>query len=303
MFIVSLFALALLSNSFNLGWGRQAHFKPLNDSNVAFNSPSELTANASPPMINLMAVGPKIIGGRNALQGEVPYQVALFQEISLIFFKKYVLQCGGSILNNRWIITAAHCVYGENSGSLRVAPGIIDLRQARTHMIKIDSVYVHAAYAKNGEDEEFNDIALIKLATPIPMNRANVKPIELPQPREESNYRTVTISGFGATVEEGDESRFLKTASILLRDDGECKKIFKGLYDRRLMICAGVVSGKNDTCQGDSGGPLAAKRPGGTNVLLGITSFGDGCGRRRTPGAYTRVSAYLPWIRKVMTTY
>ena len=301
MLIVSVLFI-LLFNILSIQCGEISSDELIHESSILSHNGTLIKINRRP----IIDVSPKIVGGRYAKKNEFPYQVVLFKEIRIFFFKTWVFNCGGSILNSRWIITAAHCVDNTRFKKLAISVGTNDLKQAKRQMLPIDRVIVHPSY--EGKDDQNNDIALLKLSMPISLERSNIRPIELPRPNEENNYKTVTISGFGTTERtdgstEGDESRYLKAATILLKDERECKNYYKRLYNTKGMICASVSNGKNDTCQGDSGGPLAAKRSDGTNVLLGLTSFGDGCGQRNTPGVYTRVSKYVSWIKQVMTKY
>jgi hypothetical protein len=123
--------------------------------------------------------------------------------------------------------------------------------------------------------------------------------------------RAVLALGFGSTwpVAPGDESTDYSSPPAALQrvrlgvldgvwcDDGT-------LYDDALQLCAGVLAGGRDTCQGDSGGPLLALRPGGdgwdTGALVGIVSYGYGCAQANSPGVYTRMAAYTPWLMRAV---
>ena len=93
--------------------------------------------------------------------------------------------------------------------------------------------------------------------------------------------------------------QYLKVATI--REDKGCELFYRRDYYRKGMMP--VTRKETQTCQGDSGGPMAVKRPDGSSVLLGITSYGEGCAQRNTPGVYTRVSYYVPWVKQVMAKY
>lgn len=95
-------------------------------------------------------------------------------------------------------------------------------------------------------------------------------------------------------------SRTLQQAAVPLLPKRFCKERYKGLFTGR-MLCAGNLQENNrvDSCQGDSGGPLMCERPDETWVVYGVTSWGYGCGVKDTPGVYTRVPAFVPWIKSI----
>jgi secreted trypsin-like serine protease len=120
----------------------------------------------------------------------------------------------------------------------------------------------------------------------------------------------LTVAGFGYTQEGGggDEPRRLLQANVTSVPASDCGASYPGAFDATVMLCAGRPDGSADTCDGDSGGPavLAAAAEGPDNgtsagsLLVGVTSWGIGCGRPEHPGVYARVSAGLPWIRETL---
>uniref|UniRef100_A0A672ZUU7 Peptidase S1 domain-containing protein n=1 Tax=Sphaeramia orbicularis TaxID=375764 RepID=A0A672ZUU7_9TELE len=87
----------------------------------------------------------------------------------------------------------------------------------------------------------------------------------------------------------------LLKAEVSILSQADCKKRYSPVSPR--MLCAGVPSGEQDACRGDSGGPLSCQAPGGGRwFLIGIVSWGVGCGRPDFPGVYTRVSKFTSWI-------
>ncbi|EMP33382.1 Transmembrane protease serine 4 [Chelonia mydas] len=143
-----------------------------------------------------------------------------------------------------------------------------------------------------------NDIALVKLTSPLSISDT-VKPICLPFFDEElPSHAPLWVTGWGYTEQDGTLSKSLQQAQIKLIDSNTCNALDAYQGDiSDTMICAGLMEGGVDTCQGDSGGPLTYN-PGHWQVV-GIVSWGHGCGGPSTPGVYTKVQAYLNWIYTV----
>ncbi|XP_029163067.1 trypsin-1-like [Nylanderia fulva] len=228
------------------------------------------------------ALDPRIVRGVNAKPSEIPYQV------SLQYFITGRLFCGGIILNQQYVLTAAHCMNHENIELVKVVVGS-DLKQP--HAVHfIESVYIHKKY-----DLLRNDIALIKLKTPLKFSTL-VSPVVLPKQNETviANSRAI-VSGYGAESYNGIETDKLKVASIRIADQAYCKSMYwrfkQPIFDTN--ICAYEPTVEKGSCQGDSGGPLTVD-----GKLVGIVSWGYGCSDRVYPAIYTRVSSYVNWIKK-----
>ncbi|CAL7945081.1 unnamed protein product [Xylocopa violacea] len=225
---------------------------------------------------------PRIVGGREASIGEYPYQVSLLYNNNLI--------CGGSIISEDWVLTAAHCVYGLNPTQFRIR---LSSSYYDKEGLLIDGIKTFAWPNKYNERTYDFDVALIKLPSPIQFS-ATVKSIKLAEPETvvQSNERAV-VTGWGRLTSNGPVSSKLQTLTVPIIDQNECVKIFDN--QRKVtnnMICAGILTGGQDTCRGDSGGPLVQN-----GVQIGIVSWGKGCGVPKYPGVYTRVSAVRSWIK------
>lgn len=248
------------------------------------------------------APSPKIINGTEATAAnEYPWQVALFSDKSDVFLSQF---CGGTLLSDRWVVTAAHCA--DVADVTFVAAGIIDLDNALAgEVVKVESWFVHPGF----DDVTFdNDIALLKLETPLDFANCgdNCLAIQTVTSANEASVmgfgETATITGWGnrsRTV--SDFPTILNYASVQIVDcvgTGYSDLTPYPVYPiTDNMFCAGDAGYNYDTCQGDSGGPLMVFDIDGTTPLLGgITSWGEGCAITDFPGVYTRVSQFKNWI-------
>uniref|UniRef100_A0A8C7U9V9 Transmembrane serine protease 3a n=1 Tax=Oncorhynchus mykiss TaxID=8022 RepID=A0A8C7U9V9_ONCMY len=227
----------------------------------------------------------RIVGGNVSALGQFPWQVSLhFQSEHL---------CGGSVVADSWILTAAHCVYGFAFPSLwAVHVGLTEQPVNGAQALAVQKIIYHGRYRPKALDY---DIALMKLG-PLCL----VEPICLPNFGEDFEDGTMCwISGWGATSDGGDASDSLLSARVPLISSKACSTpgVYQG-YISPGMICAGYLEGGTDSCQGDSGGPLACEDS--VWKLVGATSWGQGCADRNKPGVYTRVTQSLKWIHQQM---
>ncbi|NXI59935.1 TMPSC protease, partial [Chloroceryle aenea] len=236
-----------------------------------------------------------IVGGHDAQIGTWPWSVSLQHRQAWAHF---VHICGGVLINKDSVLTAAHCIAGRKRPyTWRAVLGTHNLLKLGKHAARkrVRSITVHPQY----EREVFeNDIALLELASPVHYS-GYIQPICLPPADFHPDNQTVCfISGWGRTKEKGNTSAVLKEAQVEIIPSSNCNssEAYGGSVNNN-MICAGSRSGGTDTCQGDSGGPLACSDPRtGKHYLVGIASFGVGCGREKFPGIYVRVSQYSSWI-------
>ncbi len=245
----------------------------------------------------------RIVQGQNVRIEDHPHQVRL--EVNLsgpVPMEVLTGQCGGSIHDATHIVTAAHCVTDEGllgrsptaPGNVRVFAGSADTTQQQQAP---GVVGVQPAQEYIAGDNTY-DAALLTLGSPLPgyggpaVNRiAFASAAELAS--AVAGGQSAFATGWGVENESSNTpSRFLRGVSLPLRPDSVCSSSYPGAYAEDRGVCAGGGSASQDnpdTCQGDSGGPLTIVA-GGRAKLAGITSFGDGCGRQNTPGAYTEVS-------------
>jgi secreted trypsin-like serine protease len=221
-------------------------------------------------------IGPYIVGGTRAAQGEFPFMVRLS------------MGCGGALYSSRLVLTAAHCVGGTGTNtSITATLGVVD-HQATTGRIQVRSNYVYRAPGYNGSGKDW---ALIRLASPV--TTLATLPIAT---NTANNSGTFTIAGWGAAREGGAQQRYLLKAQVPFVSDTSCNSSYGGDLIPNEEICAGYASGGTDTCQGDSGGPMFRRNASNAWVQVGITSWGYGCARAGYPGVYTEVSTFASAI-------
>ncbi|XP_071819905.1 uncharacterized protein [Apostichopus japonicus] len=239
----------------------------------------------------------RIVGGVAAQPGEWPWQVSVRQNIALYNFEGHL--CGGTLLNKRWVLSAAHCFdeYVRNESEYKVVLGnhrVNDFDDTQ-QSINVSEVIVHPYYNSFTSN---NDIALLRLTGDVEFNDY-IRPACLPS-QDWPAGTSVWITGWGEQ-EVFPEDETLQEISVPIISTATCNQPdwYDGDIIECCMFCAGLPKGGKDSCQGDSGGPVVVENEGAFEVM-GIVSWGIGCAEPNYPGVYTRVFAYLSWINETI---
>ncbi|XP_066504586.1 coagulation factor IXa [Hoplias malabaricus] len=238
----------------------------------------------------------RIVGGSQASPGEIPWQVALVVRSTQQVF------CGGSILSQMWVITAAHCLEESKNKAyfVRVGEYNVSMKDSTEQDLEVEKAVVHTLY-KPAVSLYNHDVALLRLRSPIRFSE-QVMPICLgPKAFTESLLNSgslAVVSGWGRLRFSGRPANTLQKVELPFVDRSECKD---SSTDRisHFMFCAGYSDGAKDACQGDSGGPHANQFHN-TWFLTGIVSWGEECAKKGKYGVYTRVGNYYKWIQYVI---
>lgn len=222
----------------------------------------------------------RIVGGVVAPPDLHPFQVALLQKNVPSNYQAQF--CGGTLVADQYIVTAAHCsdVLAKDVAVLVGRRTLIG--KGTTNRIDVSDVYIHPKYLSTSEDY---DVAVWKLARPVSGITFAQLPTRGTDPLPSTN---TTVTGWGALkYNQNSYPRELRAVSVPVVDRNNCNSIaaYNGEITSR-MFCAGQ-KGK-DSCQGDSGGPITQSPS--NNTLIGVVSFGTGCGWARYPGVYTRLA-------------
>jgi len=240
---------------------------------------------------------PQIVGGTEAANGAWPWQAQLY-----INKNGAIYQCGGSLIDARWVLTAAHCVVDNNNNTLSASS--FDVRLGSNtwgsggQALRVSRVIKHSAYNPQSQD---SDIALLQLVSPATLGAAvaTIRPLTPDvEPTLVANGKLATVTGWGSTFSGGSGVSSLRQVQVPLLSPATCAALsaYGGSITNN-MLCAGYEQGGKDSCQGDSGGPLVVSNNSGGYVLAGVVSWGNQCALADYPGVYTRVANYMNWLQ------
>ncbi|XP_065771964.1 coagulation factor IX isoform X2 [Muntiacus reevesi] len=231
----------------------------------------------------------RVVGGEDAAKGQFPWQVLLHGEIAAF--------CGGSIVNEKWVVTAAHCI--KPGVKITVVAGEHNTEEPEPTEQKRNVIRAIPYHGYNASINKYShDIALLELDEPLKLN-SYVTPICIAD-REYTNiflkFGYGYVSGWGKVFNRGRSASILQYLKVPLVDRATCLRSTKfTIYSH--MFCAGYHEGGKDSCQGDSGGPHVTEVEG-TSFLTGIISWGEECAMKGKYGIYTKVSRYVNWIKE-----
>jgi len=252
-------------------------------------------------MSNPASAQQKVVGGVDGDIKDYPWQIALTSSPDGSGF------CGGSIIGNSWILTAAHCVNGTSASNLFIRGGSSSSFASGGDSYSVSQIIVHPNYSGNSFD-----FALVEINGEFAYN-SNVQKIDLINESEiaagvQDGGVIATITGWGTTSSGGSLASVLQMVETpIVENNVACGSTNdsngnSGSYScsslDESMICAGdLVNGGEDACQGDSGGPLVVRNAADTKwLLIGATSWGNGCANVLYPGVWSKVSYVLDWI-------
>nr|XP_018896577.1 PREDICTED: trypsin-1-like [Bemisia tabaci] len=229
----------------------------------------------------------RIVGGQTTYVNYYPWMA------HLLYRNKFY--CGATLINSKYALTAAHCVYGFDKKNIVVRIKDHD-RSSQNETYHIDRKVKTVIRYKGYSPSTYNhDIALLRLDEEVQWNEL-LRPVCLPRPGLSYTGHDGIVTGWGVTKQGGQVSDTLQEVKVPIMSNSECKKTKYG--EKRItnnMLCAGYPKGEKDSCQGDSGGPLHVQNDTYYHIV-GIVSWGEGCAQENYPGVYSRVNRYLTWI-------
>ncbi|CAH6788229.1 prothrombin [Phodopus roborovskii] len=258
----------------------------------------------------------RIVEGWDAEMGIAPWQVMLFRK------SPQELLCGASLISDRWVLTAAHCLlyppwdknFTENDLLVRIGKHSRTRYERNIEKISmLEKIYIHPRY--NWRENLDRDIALLKLKKPVPFSDY-IHPVCLPDKQTatsllQAGYKG-RVTGWGNLRETWTTSiseiqpNVLQVVNLPIVERPVCKASTRiRITDN--MFCAGFKvndTKRGDACEGDSGGPFVMKSPYNNRwYQMGIVSWGEGCDRNGKYGFYTHVFRLKKWIQKVIDRF
>ncbi|CAF3533213.1 unnamed protein product [Rotaria socialis] len=248
------------------------------------------------------ALSSRIVGGEDAVEASWSMMVSLR-------FPEEFHQCGGTLLSESFILTAAYCVDNLSIGSeinITVAVGMTNRSDPRQIIREVDRIYIHPNYSSQARDYR-HDIALLHVKTPFIytnypflakscIHRIDPPELTIQHPRNGSH---LTVIGWGFLKQIGSVVPEMLQQVHVYTIGNDHPACLDSIYDPQLQFCAGIIEGGKDSCLGDSGGPIF-QWTGRYWEQVGIVSNVKGCGDPGRPGIYTRLSYYYHWVNDIL---
>ncbi|CAI6356349.1 unnamed protein product [Macrosiphum euphorbiae] len=242
----------------------------------------------------------RIVGGTGSTFGEWPWQVLVREATWLGLFTKN--KCGGVLITQRHVITAAHCQPGFLANLVAVfgeydISGEVESKRSISKNVK--RVIVHRQYDAATFE---NDIALLELESPVSYDQ-HIVPICMPDDEDDFTGRMAVVTGWGRLKYGGGVPSILQEVQVPIIENQVCQDMFETAGHTKSILssflCAGYANGQRDSCEGDSGGPLMIEKDNGRWTLIGTVSHGIKCAAPYLPGVYMRTTYYKPWLQTI----
>ena len=299
--------------------GIRARLRPREDINTSFSEPLTPQSQASPVSLPLceaeggqcltvqgetLSCGRpyqegRVVNGSQASAGSHPWAVQM-----MLSRARGKILCAGSLITNRFLVTAAHCFNRVRPADILLVLG--NLRSDGSSSPDQELRKIEAVYIREDFDEETynNDIAVVSMDRRVQFT-AFIRPLCLPEINEDYAGSVGTIVGWGRLSHNGRLPDSLQESRVPVLSQETCRYDTNHLAEEITegMMCAGYQdTAATDACQGDSGGPLILPSQSHSHKLLvGIVSWGIDCAKPGYPGVYTRVGTYLHWIRDIVS--
>merc|ERR1719336_3725914 len=241
--------------------------EPTEGTRPSTEAPTTTTESSSSCSCGQVNRGTRIVGGQETEVNEYPWQVGLVSSSGRSPW------CGGSLISNQHILTAAHCTAGGSTSSIRVLLGEHDT-----------------------SDSMANIVSILTLSSPVTFSKI-VSPVCLPASTSSLYVGSVaTVTGWGTLSSGGSQPDKLQEVDVNVISNTQCASNYGSNSITSAMVCA-ADTGK-DSCQGDSGGPMVTQE-NGRHAQIGVVSWGIGCASPNYPGVYARVTSVKSWIQSI----